>query len=396
MEAVPPAAMPAAAPPGRPPALSRRLSLPWAPVQLLPSDDEAADAAVAASSDATEAARSTLRIGTLNCSNLSVTARDARRVVAIARAIAAAELDLVHLSELLDMDAAHALTSRVNAAAGAPCDEVVTIAAPAFVHPRSVARLDCLLGLTRVTRVHNVRDAIPYLPPHLAHIKSLKSLHDATMHVNPAFAAAQKAGSLGHSSGKSEDEILPLITEEAALDLGITGPCLRGSGIAWDLRKSQPYDAYSEMDFDVPVGKTGDCYARYLVRIEEMRQSLRIIRQCINNMPDGPVLAENNKVTPPKRGDMKHSMEALIHHFKLYTEGFHVPEGESYTAVEAPKGEFGVYLVSDGSNKPYRCKIRPTAFSHLQAMDFMCKGHMLADATAILGAIDVVFGECDR
>ena len=187
-----------------------------------------------------------------------------------------------------------------------------------------------------------------------------------------------------------------VITEEAALDLGITGPCLRGSGVAWDLRKAQPYDAYAEMEFDVPVGKTGDCYARYLVRVEEMRQSLRIIRQCIDNMPDGPVLAENNKVTPPKRGDMKHSMEALIHHFKLYTEGFHVPEGEVYVATESPKGEFGVYLVSDGSNKPYRCKIRPTAFSHLQAMDFMCKGHMLADATAILGAIDVVFGECDR
>ena len=187
-----------------------------------------------------------------------------------------------------------------------------------------------------------------------------------------------------------------VITEEAALDLGITGPCLRGSGVAWDLRKSQPYDAYAEMDFDVPIGKTGDCYARYLVRVEEMRQSLRIIRQCIENMPDGPVLAENNKVTPPKRGEMKHSMEALIHHFKLYTEGFHVPEGDSYTAVEAPKGEFGVYLVADGSNKPYRCKIRAPGFYFMAAVDYLSRGHMLADSVAIIGSLDIVFGEIDR
>ena len=187
-----------------------------------------------------------------------------------------------------------------------------------------------------------------------------------------------------------------VITEEAALDLGITGPCLRGSGVAWDLRKAQPYDAYAEMEFDVPVGKTGDCYARYLVRVEQMRQSLRIIRQCIDNMPDGAVLAENNKVTPPKRGDMKHSMEALIHHFKLYTEGFHVPEGESYTAVEAPKGEFGVYLVADGSNKPYRCKIRAPGFYFMAAVDYLSRGHMLADSVAIIGSLDIVFGEIDR
>ena len=187
-----------------------------------------------------------------------------------------------------------------------------------------------------------------------------------------------------------------VITEEAALDLGMTGPCLRASGVAWDLRKSQPYDVYSDMDFDIPVGKTGDCYARYLVRIEEMRQSLRIIRQCIDNMPDGPVLAENNKVTPPKRGDMKNSMEALIHHFKLYTEGFHVPEGDSYTAVEAPKGEFGVYLVADGSNKPYRCKIRAPGFYFMAAVDHLSRGHMLADSVAIIGSLDVVFGEIDR
>jgi len=187
-----------------------------------------------------------------------------------------------------------------------------------------------------------------------------------------------------------------VITEEAALDLGITGPCLRGSGVAWDLRKAQPYDAYAEMEFDVPVGKTGDCYARYLVRVAEMRQSLRIIRQCIDTMPAGPVLAENNKVTTPKQGDMKHSTEALIHHFKLYTEGFHGPEGESYTAFEAPKGEFGVYLVADGSNKPYRCKIRAPGFYFMAAVDYLSRGHMLADSVAIIGSLDIVFGEIDR
>ena len=187
-----------------------------------------------------------------------------------------------------------------------------------------------------------------------------------------------------------------VMSEKEALDLGMTGPCLRASGVPWDLRKSQPYDVYAEMDFDVPVGKTGDCYARYLVRIEEMRQSLRIIHQCIAEMPEGPILAENNKVTPPNRGDMKNSMEALIHHFKLYTEGFHVPEGESYTAVEAPKGEFGVYLVADGSNKPYRCKIRAPGFYFMAAVDYLSRGHMLADSVAIIGSLDVVFGEIDR
>ena len=171
---------------------------------------------------------------------------------------------------------------------------------------------------------------------------------------------------------------------------------LRASGVPWDLRKAQPYDVYDEMDFDIPIGKNGDCYDRYLVRVEEMRQSVRIIRQCIENMPDGPVMTEDGKVGPPARGEMKRSMEALIHHFKLYTEGFHVPPGETYTAVEAPKGEFGVYLVSDGTNKPYRCKIRAPGFAHLQAMDYLCRGHMLADSVAILGAMDVVFGEIDR
>ena len=185
-------------------------------------------------------------------------------------------------------------------------------------------------------------------------------------------------------------------TREEALDYGLTGPCLRATGVPWDLRKSQPYDAYAEMDFDVPIGKTGDCYARYLVRIEEMRQSLRIIRQAIENMPEGPVLATNNKVTPPRRSDMKNSMEALIHHFKLYTEGFHVPEGESYTAVEAPKGEFGVYLVADGTNKPYRARLRAPGYYFMAAVDYLCRGHMLADSVAIIGSLDIVFGEIDR
>ena len=187
-----------------------------------------------------------------------------------------------------------------------------------------------------------------------------------------------------------------VVSRQEALDFGLTGPCLRATGTPWDLRKSQPYDAYAEMDFDVPIGKTGDCYARYLVRIEEMRQSLRIIRQAIENMPEGPVLAQNNKVTPPRRGEMKNSMEALIHHFKLYTEGFHVPEGESYTAVEAPKGEFGVYLVADGTNKPYRARLRAPGYYFMAAVDHLCRGHMLADSVAIIGSLDIVFGEIDR
>lgn len=187
-----------------------------------------------------------------------------------------------------------------------------------------------------------------------------------------------------------------VVTGDEALDWGFTGPMLRGSGIAWDLRKSQPYDVYDRMDFDVPIGKHGDCYDRYLVRMEEMRQSLRIIHQCIEQMPTGPVLTENTKIAPPRRDKMKHSMEALINHFKLYTEGYHVPAGETYTAVEAPKGEFGVFLVADGTNKPYKCHIRAPGFTHMQAMDFMCKGHMLADVGAVLGSMDIVFGEVDR
>ncbi|HEY8353245.1 MAG TPA: NADH-quinone oxidoreductase subunit D, partial [Sphingomonadales bacterium] len=183
---------------------------------------------------------------------------------------------------------------------------------------------------------------------------------------------------------------------EEALDWGFTGVMLRGCGVPWDLRKSQPYDSYEEFDFDVPVGKHGDCYDRYIVRLEEMRQSIKIMRQAIEKMPSGPVASTDTKVVPPRRGEMKRSMEALIHHFKLYTEGFRVPEGEVYVAVEAPKGEFGVYLVSDGTNKPYRCKIRAPGYAHLQAMDFLAKGHMLADIPALIGSLDIVFGEIDR
>jgi NADH-quinone oxidoreductase subunit D len=187
-----------------------------------------------------------------------------------------------------------------------------------------------------------------------------------------------------------------IINAEEAQDWGMSGPVLRASGVAWDLRKAQPYDVYDRVDFDVPVGKTGDCYARYLVRVAEMRESLRIIRQCLDDMPEGPVITSDHKITPPRRGDMKHSMEALIHHFKLYTEGYHVPAGETYTAVEAPKGEFGVYLVSDGTNRPYRCKIRAPGFAFMQAMDFLTRGHMLADVPAVIGSLDIVFGEVDR
>jgi NADH-quinone oxidoreductase subunit D len=187
-----------------------------------------------------------------------------------------------------------------------------------------------------------------------------------------------------------------VVTREQALDWGFSGPMLRGSGVPWDLRKAQPYDVYDKMEFDVPIGRNGDCYSRYLCRIEEMRQSLRIIRQCLAEMPKGAVQVTERKVAPPSRGEMKRSMEALIHHFKLYTEGYHVPAGETYTAVEAPKGEFAVYLVSDGTNKPYRCKIRAPGFAFLQAMDFMSKGHMLADTVAIIGSMDIVFGEVDR
>lgn len=187
-----------------------------------------------------------------------------------------------------------------------------------------------------------------------------------------------------------------IMTPEQAMAWGFSGPCLRASGCAWDLRKAQPYDVYDRMEFDIPVGRQGDTYDRYLVRMLEMRESLKIVNQCLREMPEGPVKVADNKIVPPARREMKRSMEALIHHFKLYTEGYHVPAGATYTVTEAPKGEFGVYLVSDGSNKPYRCKIRAPAFAHLQAMEAMCKGHMLADAVAVLGSLDVVFGEIDR
>jgi NADH-quinone oxidoreductase subunit D len=195
---------------------------------------------------------------------------------------------------------------------------------------------------------------------------------------------------------KQRNVDIGVVGKEDAIAWGFSGPMIRASGIPWDLRKSQPYEVYDRMDFDVPVGTNGDCYDRFMVRVEEVRQSMRIMKQCLKEMPPGPVGTLDRKVFPPPRAEMKTSMEALIHHFKLYTEGFHVPAGEVYVATESPKGEFGVYLVADGTNRAYRCKIRPTAFSHLQAMDFMMKGHMLADVTAVLSAIDIVFGECDR
>lgn len=181
-----------------------------------------------------------------------------------------------------------------------------------------------------------------------------------------------------------------------ALDWGFSGPMLRAAGLAWDLRKSQPYEIYDQLDFDIPIGQNGDCYDRYLVRMAEIRQSISLVKQCIEKMPEGPVKTEDRKISPPPRAEMKTSMEALIHHFKLYSEGYRVPEGEAYAAVEAPKGEFGVYIVSDGTNMPYRCRIRAPGFAHLQALDFMSKGHMLADIAAIIGSLDIVFGEIDR
>jgi NADH-quinone oxidoreductase subunit D len=189
-----------------------------------------------------------------------------------------------------------------------------------------------------------------------------------------------------------------VVTPERAMQLGFTGPMLRGSGVAWDLRKKQPYAAYDQVDFDIPIGTNGDCYDRYLVRVEEFRQSARIIKQCVQWLRDnpGPVMVADHKVSPPKRADMKDDMEALIHHFKLFTEGYCPPPGEVYAAVEAPKGEFGCYIVSDGANKPYRLKIRAPGFPHLAAMDEMARGHMLADVVAIIGTMDVVFGEIDR
>jgi len=202
----------------------------------------------------------------------------------------------------------------------------------------------------------------------------------------------------GNRIFKQRNVDIGVVKLEDAWNWGFSGVMVRGSGAAWDLRRAQPYECYSELEFDIPIGKNGDCFDRYCIRMEEMRQSVRIMKQCVERLgaTPGPVSVDDNKIVPPKRGEMKRSMEALIHHFKLYTEGYHVPAGEVYAAVEAPKGEFGVFLVSDGTNKPYKCKIRAPGFAHLQAMDFLCRGHMLADVSAILGSIDIVFGEVDR
>ena len=195
---------------------------------------------------------------------------------------------------------------------------------------------------------------------------------------------------------KQRNVDIGIVTKEDALDYSFSGVMIRGSGVPWDLRKSQPYDCYKELTFKIPVGKNGDCYDRYLCRIEEMRESILIIKQCLSKMPRGPIKSSDGKISPPPKKELKQSMEALIHHFKLFTEGYRVDKDEIYTAVEAPKGEFGVYLISDGSNKPYKCKIRAPGFSHLQAMDYLIKGHMLADVPAVLGSLDIVFGEVDR
>ena len=195
---------------------------------------------------------------------------------------------------------------------------------------------------------------------------------------------------------KQRNVDIGIVSKQDALDYSFSGVMLRGSGVAWDLRRSQPYDCYNDLQFKIPVGKNGDCYDRYLCRIEEMRESVKIIKQCLQNLPKGPIKTNDGKSSPPPKKELKESMEALIHHFKLFTEGYRVEKDEIYTAVEAPKGEFGVYLISDGSSKPYKCKIRAPGFTHLQAMDYLIKGHMLADVPAVLGSMDIVFGEVDR
>ncbi len=195
---------------------------------------------------------------------------------------------------------------------------------------------------------------------------------------------------------KQRNVDIGIVSKDDALDYSFSGVMMRGSGVPWDLRKSQPYDCYEQLSFKVPIGKNGDCYDRYLCRVEEMRESVKIIKQCLEKLPRGPVKSQDNKITPPPKKEIKESMEALIHHFKLFTEGYRVKKDEIYTAVEAPKGEFGVFLISDGSSKPYKCKIRAPGFSHLQAMDYLIKGHMLADVPAVLGSLDIVFGEIDR
>jgi NADH-quinone oxidoreductase subunit D len=229
-----------------------------------------------------------------------------------------------------------------------------------------------------------------------------KLVEDIGKWIDPFLKTVANLDSLmtGNRIFKQRNVDIGVVSLDDAWAWGFSGVMVRGSGAAWDLRKSQPYECYREMEFDIPIGKNGDCYDRYLIRMEEMRQSASIMRQCIDRLlgkeRTGPVSNTDGKVVPPKRDAMKRSMEALIHHFKLYTEGYHVPAGEVYAAVEAPKGEFGVYLVSDGTNMPYRCKLRAPGFAHLQAMDFLCRKHMLADVTAILGSLDIVFGEVDR
>ena len=212
----------------------------------------------------------------------------------------------------------------------------------------------------------------------------------------PKFIDDVEALLTGNRIWKQRTVDIGTISAENALAWGFSGPCLRASGVAWDLRRSQPYDKYSDVEFEIPVGRHGDCYDRYLVRIAEMRESVKIVKQCLQKMQPGPIKVQDHKIAPPTRAAMKQSMEALIHHFKLYTEGYHVPAGATYTVVEAPKGEFGVYLVADGTNRPYRCKIRSTGFAHLQAIEALAKGHMLADTVAIIGSLDIVFGEIDR
>jgi len=253
-------------------------------------------------------------------------------------------------------------------------------------------------------RVSGARLHAAYVRPGGVHQDMPKGLDDDILAFCDHFVTVLDdiEGLLTHSRiFKQRNVDIGVVSPQMAMEWGFTGVMVRGSGMPWDLRKSQPYETYAELDFDIPVGRNGDCYDRYLVRMEEMRQSVRIIRQCVAKLKTltGPVSARDAvgaKVVPPKRSDMKRSMEALIHHFKLYTEGYKVPAGEVYAAVEAPKGEFGVYLVSDGTNKPYRCRLRAPGFSHLQAMETLCKGHMLADVPAILGSLDIVFGEVDR
>jgi NADH-quinone oxidoreductase subunit D len=212
----------------------------------------------------------------------------------------------------------------------------------------------------------------------------------------PKFIDDLESMLTGNRIWKQRTVGIGVFTTEQALDWGFSGPCLRASGVPWDLRRAQPYDMYDKVSFNVPVARNGDSYDRYLVRVAEMRESVKIVEQCLAQMKPGPVKVQDTKISPPSRTEMKRSMEALIHHFKLYTEGYHVPPGATYTAVESPKGEFGVYLIADGSNRPYRCKVRPTGFAHLQAMDELSRRHMLADAVAIIGSLDLVFGEIDR